>query len=184
MHTQHTLGALTTWPGRTGCLIFIGQFPQKSPVIRHSFCVHMHTPHTLDSLTTWPRRTGCLIFTCHFLEKSPIIRGSFTERDLQLTAFTINQQPIACGVSILQSQISIDDLGLGFFFFATFRWKEMSSDDIQIGDWNGTPNAIGCAYIVDAFNFNVVSFIGLFCKRDLEFSRSHLEWNETTLQMR
>ena len=44
-------------------------------------------------------------------------------------------QPIAFGVSLLQSRISIDNLVL-YVSFATFRWKE--TKEIEIGDWDLT----------------------------------------------
>ena len=48
-------------------------------------------------------------------------------------SFDLKLQPIACEVSFLQFQSSIDYLVL-YVFFATFRWQE--TNQIEIGEWD------------------------------------------------
>jgi len=77
--------------------IFIGHFPQNSPIISGSFvendgndgldrvlCISNMTYRA--NITGWRRPIGCLIFIGYFPQKSPIINGSFAENDLQLKA--------------------------------------------------------------------------------------------------
>ena len=95
-----------------GCLIVIGHFSQKSPIVSGSFakskshfwwihscmCMHpymcwlihscmcMHETTHSCAHTEWRRPLGCLIFIGHVPQKSPILSGSFAKRDLQLKA--------------------------------------------------------------------------------------------------
>ena len=75
---------------RIGCLIFIGHFPQQSPVISGSFVflwseyVKSLYMSSRDGAKTCGfffkkrrRRIGCLIFIGHFPQQSPVLSASF-----------------------------------------------------------------------------------------------------------
>jgi len=97
------------------CLIFIGHFPQMSPiipqthrrqkqtaiVIRMKQWVLVTTQRLLyisHTGTEWRRVIGCLIFLGHFPQMSPIIGGSFAKNDMQLKASYGSSPP--CIVSL------------------------------------------------------------------------------------
>ena len=92
----------------------------------YSSAVDVHLHEYTCTATGWRTPIGCLVFIGYFSKKSPTISGSFAKNDLQLKAFygssppCINLQPIAFGVSFIQSQIPIDSLVL-YVCFATFR---------------------------------------------------------------
>jgi len=71
------------WRRCTGCLTFIGHFPQKNPIINGTFAER----------DLRRRCTGCLTFVGQFLQKNPIISGSFAERVLQLKASSASSAP-------------------------------------------------------------------------------------------
>jgi len=90
------------WQRPIGCLVFIGHFSQKRPIISGSFverdvqlnAFYASSPPCIKSASSgWRRHMGCLIFIGHFPQKSPIISGSFAKisscfakKDVQLNA--------------------------------------------------------------------------------------------------
>jgi len=73
----------TGWRTPIGVLIFIGHFPQKSPVTSSFFA---KTDLQLKTSNGSLPPIGCLVVIGHFAQKSPIISGFFAQRDLQLKA--------------------------------------------------------------------------------------------------
>ena len=95
----HLLTACTWWQILTGCLIFIGHFPQKSPRISGSFAkIDFQLEASYASSPPY-MNIQCNLTT----EKSPRIRGLFAKNDLQRKASSPPYINIQCNLTAQKS---------------------------------------------------------------------------------